>query len=37
MRIKTTKNSFTSGELSPLLRGRTDIQQYEDGAEELTN
>ncbi len=37
MRIKVTKNSFSSGEISPLLRGRTDIQQYADGVEEMNN
>ena len=37
MRIKTTKNSFSSGEISPLLRGRSDLQQYNEGAEELSN
>jgi hypothetical protein len=37
MRNKTIKNSFSSGEISPLLRGRTDIQQYAEGVEELSN
>ena len=37
MRIKVTKNSFASGEISPQLRGRTDIQQYSDGVEQLNN
>lgn len=37
MRIKVTKNSFSSGEISPQLRGRTDIQQYSDGVEQLNN
>jgi hypothetical protein len=37
MRQKVTKNSFSSGEISPLLKGRTDIQQYNDAVEKLNN
>jgi len=37
MRVKVTKNAFSSGEISPLLRGRTDIQQYADGVEQMNN
>lgn len=37
--MKTTviKNNFSAGELSPVLSTRTDIQQYANGAKELTN
>lgn len=37
--VKTVliKNNFSSGELSPLLSTRTDVQQYNNGAKELTN
>ncbi len=31
------KNNFSSGELSPLLTTRTDVQQYNNGAKALTN
>lgn len=31
------KNNFSSGELSPLLRTRTDVQQYANGAKRLLN
>ncbi len=31
------QNSFLAGELSPKARGRTDLQQYNHGAEELLN
>ena len=37
MRANTILNNFTSGELSPLLDGRIDLQQYAHGAAELTN
>jgi len=36
-RLKTIQNSFTSGELDPLLRGRTDIKQYFQGLEKARN
>ena len=32
-----TQNSFSSGELSPLLKGRTQMAQYSNGCETLTN
>lgn len=37
--VKTVlvKNNFSSGELSPLLSTRTDVQQYNNGAKQLTN
>lgn len=31
------QTNFTSGELSPLLRGRVDLEQYANGAAELLN
>jgi hypothetical protein len=31
------QTNFTSGELDPLLKARTDIKQYQNGAEKLTN
>jgi len=31
------QNSFSSGELSPLLKGRTQLAQYNNGCETLTN
>ena len=31
------QTTFTSGELDPLLKARTDIKQYQNGAEKLTN
>jgi len=31
------QTNFTSGEIDPLLRARTDIAQYQNGAEKLTN
>ena len=37
MPIKTTQFKFTSGELDPLLLGRTDIDRYYGAAEEMTN
>lgn len=36
-RNRPIQTNFTSGELSPRLRGRTDLEQYADGAAELTN
>ena len=36
-RGQPNKTNFSSGELSPLLLGRTDIDQYQNGAETLTN
>lgn len=37
MPIRQTQFNFTSGELDPLLFGRTDIDKYYQGAEEMTN
>lgn len=37
MPIKTTQFKFTSGELDPLLLGRTDIDRYYGAAETMTN
>ncbi len=31
------QTNFTSGELSPLMRGRVDVTKYDNGAEEITN
>ncbi len=36
-RFQSIQNSFVSGELSPLLRGRTDIKQYGTGCATLLN
>lgn len=36
-KINHTQNSFSSGELSPLLKGRTQMAQYANGCETLTN
>lgn len=35
--VKLHKTSFTSGEISPLLLGRTDLTAYENGAKQLRN
>ena len=32
-----SQNNFTAGQLSPRLRGRVDIQKYQNGAKTLTN
>lgn len=32
-----TQNSFSSGELSPILKGRTSLAQYDNGCEQLEN
>ena len=37
MPIRTTQHKFTSGELDPLLLGRTDIDRYYGAAETMTN
>lgn len=37
MKTSVIKNNFSAGELSPFLETRTDIQQYANGARELTN
>jgi hypothetical protein len=34
---KIVKTNFTTGEISPKLRGRPDLQQYKNGVEELDN
>ena len=31
------QTNFTSGEIDPLLKARTDIKQYQNGADKLTN
>ena len=37
MRITRFQTNFTSGELDPLLFGRTDLQQYQNGLERAKN
>jgi hypothetical protein len=37
MPIRSTQHKFTSGELDPLLLGRTDIDRYYGAAETMTN
>jgi hypothetical protein len=37
MAVPTLQTSFNSGELSPYMRGRTDLQVYANGCKELTN
>lgn len=37
MRITQFKTNFTSGELDPLLLGRTDLQQYNNGLQRAKN
>ena len=37
MRATTEQFSFASGELSPRLHGRTDLQKYASGAELIEN
>ncbi len=37
MRVTSILNSFVSGELSPLLDGRTDVERYYTGAKTLEN
>ena len=37
MRITQYQSNFSSGVLDPLLRGRTDLQQYQNGLEEAVN
>jgi len=36
-RVKTIQNSFTSGELDPLLKGRTDLKNYFSACEKARN
>lgn len=36
-RVRLIQNSFTSGELSPRLAGRTDVEYYFNGAETIEN
>jgi len=36
-RIVSIQTNFSSGEIDPLLRARVDLQQYQNGAESLTN
>ena len=37
MKVSPVKSSFNTGEVSPLLYGRTDIAKYQNGCFELTN
>ena len=37
MRLKVSKNNFSSGEIGPLLYGRADTSQYSNGVRELSN
>ena len=37
MKATPTFSAFTSGELSPLLEGRTDLEKYFKGAKVLEN
>lgn len=37
MRFNSLINSFSSGEISRLLKGRTNIEEFSQGAEEITN
>ena len=37
MRIMQFQTNFSVGELDPLIRARTDLQQYKNGLEEATN
>ena len=37
MRITQYQSNFSVGEIDPLLRGRTDLQQYRNALEEATN
>ena len=36
-RVSTIVTNFQSGEFSPRLEGRIDLQKYASGAQELTN
>ncbi len=36
-KISLLKNNFTSGELSPHIWMRTDLQQFRNGAKEVVN
>ena len=36
-RLVSIQTNFSSGEIDPLLRARVDLQQYQNGAESLTN
>jgi hypothetical protein len=36
-KINLIKNNFTSGELSPHIWMRTDLQQYRNGTKEMLN
>lgn len=37
MRVVSIQTNFSSGELDPLLKGRIDLNQYQNAAETLTN
>lgn len=37
MRINQYQSNFSTGEIDPLLRARTDLQQYQNALEEATN
>lgn len=36
-KVTTVHNNFTSGELTPKMWGRVDVQRYQSGAEEIVN
>jgi hypothetical protein len=36
-KANTIQTNFTAGEISPLVRGRVDVNKYANGADELTN
>ena len=36
-RARTIQTNFAGGELSPRMAGRVDLDQYQAGAQELTN
>ena len=36
-RVTAIQTNFTNGEIDPLLRGRTDIEQFYNGLETATN
>ena len=37
LKVNTIQTNFTSGELSPWLLGRSDIERYQNGAETIEN
>ena len=36
-RVTTFQSNFTTGEIDPLLKGRSDIKQYYNGLSSATN